>query len=101
MILGFLTDEATAAAISAGVAAAQDGRGVARYLAATAMPVLSGPHARKVFLPFDDGALEQRLHGGLLLADFPEFAQLAAILGGLDARVEIDSLHITSPVEEP
>lgn len=94
MIVGFLTDEQTAAAISAGVDAAQDARGVARYLTASAMPVLSGPHAGAVFLPLDDAALMQVMHRGQRLGDFPEFSQLVALLGGLDARVEIDHADI-------
>lgn len=97
MILGFLTDEQTAAAIAAGVDAAQDARGVARYLAASAMPVLSGPHAGSIFLPFDDAALDQVMHRGMHLGDFPEFAQLVDMIGGLNARVEIDPQHIRLP----
>lgn len=100
MILGFLIDEQTAAAIAAGVDAAQDARGVARYLAVSAIPVLSGPHAGALFLPFDDAALDQVMHRGMRLGDFPEFAQLVALLGGLESRVEIDKKDITPPITE-
>lgn len=101
MIRGFLTDESTAAAISAGVAAAQDVRGVARYLSAAAMPVLSGPYAGIMFLPFEDSAMEQERHGGLHLADFPEFDQLVGMLGGLESRIVIDPSVIVGPEETP
>lgn len=93
---GYITNQATAAAISAAVEAACDARGVARFITVQGMPIFSGPHAGEVFIPLDDTALDQRLMHEKM-RDYPEFQQLVTSLGGLDARVEIDTQNIIDP----
>jgi hypothetical protein len=94
---GYLTDSETADQISAAVAHACDVRGVARYIGVRGMPVFSGPHAGAVFIPLPDSALQQVMWRGQTLADFPEFAQLVGMFGGLGARVEIDAADLVDP----
>jgi len=93
---GYITDQATADAVSAAVEAACDARGVARFIAVQGMPIFSGPHAGAVFIPLDDISLDQRLMHDRM-RDYPEFQQLVASLGGLDARVEIDAQDLIDP----
>jgi hypothetical protein len=93
---GYITDQTTADAVSAAVEAACDARGVARFIAVRGMPIFSGPHAGAVFIPLDDISLDQRLMHDKM-RDYPEFQQLVASLGGLDARVEIDAQDLIDP----
>lgn len=97
MIAGFIIDRATADTIAAGVEQAQTARGQSPYIAARAVPIHSGAHAGAMFLPLSDGALTTPLRRGLTMRDFPEFDQLLAMLGGLDARVEIDPADLIDP----
>ena len=60
------------------------------------LPIFSGPHAGAVFIPLDDISLDQRLMH-VRMRDYPEFQQLVASLGGLDARVEIDAQDLIDP----
>jgi hypothetical protein len=96
-IQGFVTEQATAESISAAVEAACDTRGVARFIAMHGRLIHSGQYAGQVFLPLADSDLQQVMYRGQCLPDFPEFAQLVAILGGLDARVEIEPSDIFDP----
>jgi hypothetical protein len=98
---GFVTDLPTAGTISAAVEAACDTRGVARFIAMRGRAIHSGQHASEVFLPLADSDLAQVMYRGQCLPDFPEFAQLVTILGGLDARVEIELSDILAPDIEP
>jgi hypothetical protein len=93
---GFITNQATADDVSAAVEAACDARGVARFIAVRGMPIFSGPHAGAVFIPLDDISLDQRLMHDKM-RDYPEFQQVVASLGGLDARVEIDAQDLIDP----
>jgi hypothetical protein len=63
------------------------------------MEILSGSDIGQHFIPFDDSALMTPLHGGTHVSDYPEFTSLLAMLGGLDARVDIDPLLVTPPPE--
>jgi len=93
---GYITDQATANAVSEAVEAACDARGVARFIAVRGMPIFSGPHAGAVFIPLDDISLDQRLMHEKM-RDYPEFQQLVAMLGGLDARIDIDTQDLIDP----
>jgi hypothetical protein len=64
------------------------------------MEILSGPNDGKHFLPFDDLALTTPLHAGTHVSDYPEFTSLLAMLGGLEARVDIDPELVTPPFLE-
>jgi hypothetical protein len=98
-MIGFITSPETSAAITDAVELAQTSRGLAPYIGIRGMLILSGPNAGRHFLPFDDSALTTPLHGGTHVSDYPEFASLLAMLGGLEARVSIDSSLVTLPPE--
>ena len=99
-MIGFITTPETSAAITAAVELAQTSRGLAPYIGIRGMPILSGPNAGQHFLPFDDLALTTPLHGGTHVSDYPEFSALLAMLGGLDARVDIDPELVNPPFLE-
>ena len=96
-MIGFITNEATADAINAGIATAQTSRGLPVYWQVGEYPIHQGEHAGKAFVPFDDTMIATNLRGGLTPQDFPEFGQLVALLGGLDARVDLDASAIIDP----
>ena len=96
-MIGFITSPETSAAITAAVELAQTSRGLAPYIGIRGMEILSGTNAGQHFLPFDDLALTTPLHGGTHVSDYPEFSALLAMLGGLDARVDINPSLVTSP----
>lgn len=98
-MIGFITTLETSAAITAAVELAQTSRDLAPYIGIRGMEILSGPNAGQYFLPFDDLALTTPLHGGTRVSDYPEFASLLAMLGGLDARVSLDPSLVTLPPE--
>jgi hypothetical protein len=95
-MIGHITNQATADAITAAIKNAQISRGVPVYWLLVGVPVYSGEHAGKVFIPTDDEALNTPLRGNPVQTpqDFPEFQQLIDILGGLDARVNLPATDI-------
>ena len=97
-MIGHITDLATATAITAAIENAQTSRGLSVYWSLVGVPIYTGPHTGKVFLCTDDESLDTPLRGNppQTPRDFPEFAQLLAVLGGLDARVDIDPSTLTS-----
>lgn len=97
---GFITSPETSAAITAAFELAQTSRGLAPYIGIRGMEILSGEHTGQHFLPFDDLALTTPLHGGTHISDYPEFAALLALLGGLESRVDIDPELVTPTSEE-
>ena len=96
---GYLTTPETAAAITQAIRDAQTSRGYPVVWLLVGMPVLTGEHAGLLFLPASDDILAAPLRGNPILTprDFPEFSQLIEMLGGLEARVEIDPATITAP----
>jgi len=98
-MIGFITTPETSADITAAVELAQTSRGLSPYIGIRGIEILSGPNIGQHFLPFDDSALTTPLHGGTHVSDYPEFASLIAMLGGLDARVSIDPSLVTTPSE--
>lgn len=98
-MIGFIVSPEISAAITAAVELAQTSRGLAPYIGIRGMEILSGPNAGQHFLPFDDLALTTPLHGGTRVSDYPEFASLLAMLGGLESRVSIDPSLVTLPPE--
>jgi len=96
-MIGFVTSPETSAAITAAVELAQISRGLSPYIGIRGMEILSGSNAGQHFLPFDDSALTTPLHGGTHVSDYPEFASLLAMLGGLESRVDIDPELVTPP----
>jgi hypothetical protein len=99
---GFITSPETAAAVSDGVAQAFVSRNLPQFWALAIMPILSGEHEGKMFIAADDSILQTPLMGSPVQrpTDYPEFETLVAMLGGLDARVDLDPVHITPPSDE-
>ena len=96
-MIGFITNEATTDAINAGIATAQTSRGLPDYWQVGKYPIHTGEHAGSFFIPFDDTMMATNLRGGLTPRDFPEFGQLVAALGGLEARVDLNASAIIDP----
>ena len=92
-MIGFVTTQEQSQAINDAVAQAQIDRGLPVFWLVGSSPIYSGGHAGKTFIPCDDAILNTPLLGSppLTPQDFPEFAQIVASLGGLNARVEIDA----------
>lgn len=82
-------------AIAAALDAAQEERG-RKYLHLGAMRIYSGANKGKHFIGLADKDLTQKL-GGIALVEYPEFQDIIASLGGLDARVEIDPSILIAP----
>lgn len=91
-MIGFVVTNETLAVLEAGFAAAFTARGIPQYLTLGAVTITSGERAGKAFIPFPDDALNQPLHGNHTLPDFPEFESLIAMLGGLQARIDLDPI---------
>lgn len=98
-MIGFVVSPETSAAITAAVELAQTSRGLSPYIGIRGMEILSGPSAGQHFLPFDDLALTTPLHGGTHVSDYPEFSALIAMLGGLEARVDL-APELVNPAPE-
>jgi hypothetical protein len=98
-MIGFVTTAETAEAVLAAIASAFDARNLPRFWSPGKYLIYSGKHAGKYFIPAGDGILDAPLMGSPIQTpqDFPEFSQIVAALGGLEARVEIDPAIITSP----
>lgn len=91
MIAGFVTTAEIAEVINAAVAQAFSSRNLPQFWALGFMPIYTGEYAGLIFIPADEQILltPLRQNPPVTPADFPEFAQLVAMLGGLDARVNI------------
>ena len=100
-MIGYITSPEVSAQISAAVREAQISRGIAPYLAIHGFPVTSGEHVGLHFLPFEDSALTTPLHANTRLADYPEFAALIAMLGGLEARIDLSPDAIYNASHDP
>jgi hypothetical protein len=88
-MIGFVTSPQVAQAILDGVASAQTSRGLPVYWTPGAFPIHSGKHTGKTFIPFDEDMMATVLHQGMTPMDFPETPQLLAVLGGLEARIDL------------
>ena len=101
-MIGFIATPETAAAVSAGVDEAFSVRDLPQFWGLAVLPILTGEHAGKMFIAADDTIFQTPLRGNppQRPTDYPEFEQLVQMLGGLDARVEIDPIHITPPSDE-
>ena len=101
-MIGFIATAEQADALLNTIASAFDARSLPRFWSPGKCLIHSGPHAGLYFLPAGDGILDAPLLGNPRQTpqDFPEFAELIASLGGLEARVEIDAADIISPDTE-
>ena len=96
-MIGFITTPETAATVIDGIREAQLSRGTAYYWTTGSEPIYSGDHAGQMFIPASDALLATPLRRGLTPRDFPEFDQLVTVLGGLDARIDIDPDVLINP----
>lgn len=96
-MIGYITPPETAQAIIAAIEAAQINRGLPVYWSCGSYPIHQGEHAGQTFLPFDDAMLSTVLWKGQTPMDFPESQQLIAMLGGLDARIDLPASAIIDP----
>ena len=96
-MIGFITTPETATLILDGIRVAQESRGHAYYWTTGAEPIYSGVNKGQMFIPASDELLNTPLRNGLTPRDFPEFAQLVDLLGGLEERVVIESDILIDP----
>ncbi len=96
-MIGFITTPEIATTVIDGIRDAQLGRGQHYYWTTGAEPIYSGASVGEMFIPAGDEVLDTPLRNGLTPRDFPEFDQLVILLGGLDARVELDPDSLINP----
>jgi len=95
-MIGFITTPETSDAVTQAIRDAQASRDLPVFWLLIGMPIYSGEYTGMHFIPADDSILDVPLRGNPVQTprDFPEFSQLIALLGGLDARVDIDPSSI-------
>ena len=96
-MIGFITTPETATAVVAAIREAQLSRGTAYYWTTGSAPIYSGSYTGEAFIPASDALLDTPLRRGLTPRDFPEFDQLVTLLGGLEARVDLDPDVLINP----
>jgi hypothetical protein len=98
-MIGFITTPEVATAVLDGVRGAMESRNLPHYWSPGAYPIHTGAHAGNMFIPASDEMLATPLHGRPIQrpTDFPEFDQLVALLGGLDARQDLDPSALIDP----
>ena len=97
-LTGYIVDETTRDALADALNAAQESRG-RKYLHLGAALIHKGASAGNYFIGLTDSDLTQKV-AGIMLQDYPEFQNIIETLGGLDARVEIDSADLIDPNAE-
>jgi hypothetical protein len=104
-MIGFVTNEAIARQILGAIEKEQTDQGLPFYWTIGSFPILSGPHAGKVFLPADDALLATHLRGPkegkITPSSSPKFSGLVNSLGGLEARIDLDPHEISRPATAP
>jgi len=96
-MIGFITSPETAAAVLSGIRSAQESRGLSYFWSTGSYPIFAGEHAGQIFIPADDQILSTNLRQGQTPMDFPEAQQLITVLGGLEARQDLDPAAIIDP----
>ena len=101
-MIGFITTPETAVGVTQAIRDAQTSRGLPVFWLLVGMPIYTGEHAGMNFIPADDAILTTPLRGNPVQTpqDFPEFAQLIASLGGLEARIDLSLETILQPEPE-
>jgi len=92
-MIGYITTQEQAEDINAAIAKAQTDRGFPVFWLAGSTPIHSGTHAGMHFVPCDDNLLSTPLFGNppQTPVDLSEFAAIIETLGGLEARIDINS----------
>ena len=96
-MIGFVTTPEIALTVLDSIKQVQIDNGRHHYWTTGAEPIYSGDHAGKMFIPAGDNVLDTPLRNGLTPRDFPEFDQMIALLGGLDARAAVDPDSLINP----
>ena len=96
-MIGFVTTPEIASTVLDSIKQVQINNGRPHYWTTGAEPIYSGDHAGQMFIPAGDNVLDTPLRNSLTPRDFPEFDQLVTLLGGLDARVEVDPESLINP----
>jgi hypothetical protein len=101
-MIGFVVTPEQAQDANAAIAEAQTSRGMPVFWLAGSYPIHSGEHAGECFIPCDDATLATPLigHPPQTPQDFPEFTFIIESMGGLTARIDIDSSIITPTPEQ-
>ncbi len=97
-MIGFVLAPAQATAILSAIEFAQTSRGLPVYWTPGGFTIFHGPFAGSVFIPFDDNMRSTNLRGGLTPMDFPETVSLLTSLGGLEARINLETSAIIEEV---
>ena len=96
-MLGFITDQATADSIIAQIRQAQEVRNWPYYWSTGSYEIYSGIYVGNIFIPANDTILTTPLRSDRTPQDFPEYQQLIDLMGGLEARVDIDPADLIDP----
>lgn len=88
-MIGFVTTPEISAAITAAIGEAQLSRGLGVTWLLEGLEIRQGEHAGQHFIPADDGILACPVREDYTPVDFPEFAELVGLLGGLGARLDV------------
>lgn len=90
-MIGFITTPETSAAVTQAISDAQTSRNLPVFWLIIGMPIHYGDYAGMHFIPADDSILSTPIIGNPVQTpqDFPEFASLIELLGGLEARIDI------------
>jgi hypothetical protein len=102
-MIGFVTTEEKSAAVTQVIREAQTSRGLPVFWLLVGMQIYSGEHTGMHFIPADDNILATPLRGNPIQTpqDFPEFSSLIAMLGGLDARIDLPPESIYNASHDP
>ena len=98
-MIGFITTPETAVGVTQAIRDAQTSRGLPVFWLLVGMPIYTGEHAGMNFIPADDTILTTPLRGNPVQTpqDFPEFSVLIELLGGLEARINLDPEAVKFP----
>lgn len=94
-LTGYIVDETTRDTLAAALDSAQESRG-RKYLHLGAAYIHAGSSAGNYFIGLSDKDLTQKM-AGTMLKDYPEFQDIIEWLGGLSARVQLDSANLIDP----
>tara|TARA_R110002110_G_scaffold391273_1_gene604565 strand:+ start:866 stop:1171 length:306 start_codon:yes stop_codon:yes gene_type:complete len=99
-MIGFVTTPETAPAVMSAVAAVFTERNSAAYWSPGAFLIHTGTHSGQMFIPFADETMDYPLRVDVTPRDFEETGQIIDLLGGLDARVDVDPAAIVDPAAD-
>jgi hypothetical protein len=95
-MIGFATTKEQADAVNTAIAKAQTDRRSPVFWLAGSIPIQSGIHAGRHFVQCGNNLLSTPLIGSppQTPVDFPEFQIIVDTLGGLEARIDLDSKDV-------